>query len=106
YAALTIAIPDWGHCYSKCDALDESACLAAPGCQAAYDEYAPYADAPSMTTFKACWATAQSGPVQGGGCWNLGADDCARHDDCSMYYTGYGEAPPNALAPPPQFSRC
>nr|MBA3452041.1 hypothetical protein [Deltaproteobacteria bacterium] len=99
--------PDWGSCYSTCDGLDESTCLAAPGCIAAYDENTDYADAPSEISFKGCWATAPSGPIQGGGCWELDAQACSRHDDCSMYYgDGYGkDSPTNALIAPPTFQR-
>ena len=60
YAALSIAQPDWGTCYSKCDGLDEQSCLGASGCIAAYDEFTDLADAPSITTFKGCWATPPS----------------------------------------------
>ncbi len=96
---------DWGSCYSKCEGLDEQSCLGASGCIAAYDENTDYADAPSISTFKGCWATAPSGPIQGGGCWELDAQQCSRHDDCSMYY-GYGDGiPPNALVAP-TFNRC
>lgn len=102
------AQPDWGSCYSKCEGLDEASCLGASGCIAAYDEYIDYADAPSINNFKGCWATAPSGPIQGGDCWNLGAQECSRHDDCSMYFgDGYGnDAPPNALIAPSTFERC
>ena len=105
YAALTIALPDWGYCHSACDGLDEQSCQATSGCIAAYDEYAPYADAPSSTTFKGCWAVAQSGPVQGGGCWNLDAQECSRHDDCALYYGYDGDIPHDALIAP-SFTRC
>lgn len=106
YAALSIALPDWGSCYSQCESLDEHACISTPGCLAAYDEYAPEADAPSSASFKGCWATAPSGPVQGGGCWNLDAQECSRHDDCSMFYTSYGKDTPTPALVAPSFSRC
>jgi len=105
YAALTIAQPDWGTCYSKCEGLDEESCLGASGCLAAYDEWTDTQDAPSTTTFKGCWETAPSGPIQGGGCWTLDAQECSRHDDCSMYYGYDSPFPANALVAP-TFSRC
>ena len=70
------AEPDWGQCYSHCESLDESACKAASGCRAAYAD----------TSFYQCWAVAPSGPIQGGGCTQLGAQDCSRHDDCSAIH--------------------
>ena len=108
YAALTQAQPDWGSCYSKCDGLDEQSCLGSSGCIAAYDEDTDYQDAPSVTTFKGCWATPLSGPIQGGDCWNLGAQECSRHDDCSMYFgDGYGnDTPMNAIIAGQGFSHC
>ena len=91
YAALTPAHPDWATCYSQCEALDEASCLEASGCYAAYWEDGWGADAPSLSGFKGCHATAPSGPVQGGGCYNLDAHACSRHDDCSLVYEGeYG----------------
>jgi len=108
YAALSIAQPDWGTCYSKCDGLDEQSCLGASGCIAAYDEFTDLADAPSITTFKGCWATPPSGPIQGGGCWALDAQECSRHDDCSMYFgDGFGgDTPTNGLVASQTFQRC
>ena len=32
--------------------------------------------------YEACWPTAPSGPVRGGGCVGLDAQECSRHDDC------------------------
>src|SRR5262245_45089890 len=71
-AGAAIAQPDWAVCYGSCEALDESTCQATSGCRAVY----------VGSTFEACWATAPSGPVQGGSCSGLGAQECSRHDDC------------------------
>ncbi|HEY5926177.1 MAG TPA: hypothetical protein VIV11_31045 [Kofleriaceae bacterium] len=72
----TQAYPDWGQCYSHCEALDESACKTTSGCRAAYSD----------TSFYQCWAVAQSGPVQGGDCTQFDAYECSRHDDCSAIH--------------------
>ncbi|MDQ3366288.1 MAG: hypothetical protein M3680_12755 [Myxococcota bacterium] len=99
-----IAQPDWGSCYSQCEALDENSCLVTSGCRAAYTEFQNDDRVPE---FRGCWATAPSGPVQGGGCVGLDAHACSRHDDCSAYYIE-----PNwstaRLSPPltSEFSRC
>lgn len=82
-AALSQAIPDWGTCFSECEALDETSCIGASSCRAAYTNSA-FDDGPP--TFHGCWAVAPSGPVQGGGCDGLDAYECSRHDDCSAYY--------------------
>ncbi len=68
--------PDWAQCYGACESLDESACLAASGCRAAYVGGA----------FFQCWGTAPSGPTQGGDCSALGAYECSRHDDCVAHH--------------------
>nr|MBA3818940.1 hypothetical protein [Deltaproteobacteria bacterium] len=77
------AQPDWGSCYSQCEALDESSCVVTAGCRAAYTDFPNEDRSPE---FRGCWATALSGPVQGGGCVGLDAHACSRHDDCSAYY--------------------
>ncbi|HVK87573.1 MAG TPA: hypothetical protein VM513_25825 [Kofleriaceae bacterium] len=83
--------PDWGYCESQCTGLDEQACLGAPGCNASYDALLGIPEDPgSGASYTGCWATSQSGPVQGGGCYNLDAYECARHDDCSMFYDSSG----------------
>lgn len=79
------AFPDWGLCYSECSNLAEDACLAAPGCRAAYVGDCPEGlDCASMSYhyFYECWAVAPSGPIQGGDCTGLDAYECSRHDDC------------------------
>jgi len=94
-AELTIAQPDWGACFSPCEALDEASCLTTDACRAAYTEAVP----DGQPAFRGCWAVAPSGPVHGT-CENLDAQECSRHDDCAAYYTenlGAGSA---------QFSRC
>jgi len=78
-----VAMPDWGSCYSQCESLDESTCFVTSGCRAAYT--IPLAD-DVPAAFRGCWATAPSGPVQGGGCTGLDAHGCSRHDDCVAYY--------------------
>ena len=70
------AQPDWGSCYSQCEALDESACRVTSGCRAVYSGTF------NSANFYQCWAVAQSGPIQGGNCNGLDAYACSRHDDC------------------------
>lgn len=94
-------VPDWGACYSQCNGLGEADCLTATGCLAAYYED-PRADATGPDVFRGCYATAPSGPVSSGSCTNLDAQQCSRHDNCSMYYSsiptgGLGEG---------DFTRC
>jgi len=67
-----VAWPDWGQCYSQCEGLAETQCKATSGCRAAY----------AGASFYQCWAVAQSGPVRGGTCAGLDAQECSRHDDC------------------------
>jgi hypothetical protein len=78
------AIPaqDWGSCFSQCESLDESSCMATAGCRVAYTNSALDDGPPS---FRGCWSVAPSGPVHGS-CTNLDAQECSRHDDCSAYY--------------------
>lgn len=76
-----LARPDWGSCWSKCEGLGASACMAEPGCFAAFFETT------GAPEFRGCWETAPSGPV-GGSCANLDAQQCSRHDDCVAYYEG------------------
>lgn len=78
------ADPDWGFCVSQCTGLDQNSCLEAVGCRAIYqlDDAIDLENAP----FAECWSTAQSGPVQGGGCDGLDAYQCSRHDDCVAYH--------------------
>jgi len=85
--------PDWATCSGSCEALDESTCLATSGCRAAYFDDA---GSGSTTTFRACWETAPSGPIEGGDCTTLDAYGCSRHDDCIALYSSSG----------PNFDRC
>ncbi len=95
-----IALPDWGACQSECEALDESSCLGATGCRAAYSNSARN-DGPAA--FRGCWAVAPSGPVQGS-CENLDAQECSRHDDCSAFYND--NLGPNDAVESSDFARC
>lgn len=70
--AAEIAQPDWAMCYGACEGLDETTCKSTSGCRAAY----------AGDSFYQCWATAPSGPVQGGDCSTYDALECSRHDDC------------------------
>jgi hypothetical protein len=83
------AQPDWGACYSTCNALDEAACLHTSGCLATYEESAVKNLPPTSSTFRGCFATAPSGPISAGACTNLDAQTCSRHDNCAMYYNEY-----------------
>jgi len=98
------AEPDWGLCVSQCTGLDESSCLEAPACRAVYQ--LPENDTDTANAAYAdCWATAQSGAIQGGGCAGLDAYQCSRHDDCVAYHvTEFGcDAPEGAdCAPMPR----
>jgi hypothetical protein len=80
-------LPDWGSCYSSCESLDESSCLTATGCYAAYIDNLNGGHVPPGTapTFRGCWQVAPSGPVHGS-CTNLDAQECSRHDDCSALF--------------------
>ncbi|MDX2086999.1 MAG: hypothetical protein SFX73_04070 [Kofleriaceae bacterium] len=105
YTAHT-SLPDWGYCTSECTGLDEASCLAAPGCNASYDLLVGIPE--EMTggsAFTGCWDTAQSGPVQGGSCYNLDAHECSRHDDCSMFYDA-GRGDFVQCAPEPSSQGC
>lgn len=84
YEADPIANPDWAACFSYCTGLDEQNCMATSGCRAIYRSDCP--EGSLCTTenfaFAECWATAPSGPVQGGDCSGYDAQECSRHDDC------------------------
>lgn len=81
--AVAEAQPDWGSCFSECEALDEVTCAITSGCRVAYHEFT---NSDRQVEFLGCWAVAQSGPIQGGGCDGLDAHACSRHDDCSAVY--------------------
>lgn len=77
---------DWAICYAQCEGFDEASCLESAGCRAAYiDQW-------GEQSFYECWGTAPSGPVQGGDCTLLAAQECSRHDDCSAVHASW-EAP-------------
>lgn len=101
--ASDIAIPDWGLCLSECTGLGEDGCLEAPGCRAAYASDCPeFADCSEVTyQFSGCLATAPSGPVRGGQCSRLDANECSRHDDCvALHHRGEDLDRPTAPIPP------
>jgi hypothetical protein len=76
------ALADWGVCGSPCESLDETSCRAADACRAIYaNRLPPNVDGVDFV-FEACWPTAPSGPVRGGTCEGLDAQECSRHDDC------------------------
>lgn len=77
---------DWALCYQQCEGLDEATCLGTSACRAAY------IDQSGSQTFYECWGTAPSGPIQGGNCEGLDAQECSRHDDCSAVHSSW-EAP-------------
>lgn len=98
--AIAPASRDWGQCYSACDGREELECIETSGCRAAYAGN-PAAD--EAMVYQGCWATAPSGPVQGGGCTNLDAQDCSRHDDCSPVHLSSNwktESAPSHPVPP------
>jgi hypothetical protein len=92
------AFPDWGTCFSECEALDEVTCALTSGCRAAYHEFT---NTDRHIEFMGCWAVAPSGPVQGGACAGLDAYECSRHDDCSAWYGDTIDGPTRQL-----FQRC
>jgi hypothetical protein len=79
------AQPDWGSCFSDCEWLDEGTCIVTPRCHASYVDFVGE-DGTGKRFFQGCWAIAPSGPDPGG-CANLDAYGCSRHDNCSMVYT-------------------
>lgn len=103
-----IPFPDWATCSSACDALDEATCRDSSGCRTIYTGVVcpPTADCKQATTvtFLACWATAPSGPAEGGDCWNDDVQECSRHDDCATVYTSQEVAGP--LAQSLSFASC
>jgi hypothetical protein len=72
--------PTWGYCESQCTGLDEATCKLTSGCRAIY----------GGDTYAACWATDQTGPIEGGGCDGLDATACSLHDDCAAVHEGVG----------------
>ena len=86
---------DWGVCDGFCETLSEADCKAADACRAIYaNSCAPNTDC-WIPEFEACWPTAPSGPVIGGGCENLAAYECSRHNDCSAVHDSDWSACPD-----------
>lgn len=74
---------DWAMCESGCEWLGEAECRAADACRAIYmPTRCEGADCVTNEVFVACWGTAPSGAIQGGGCVGLDAYECSRHNDC------------------------
>lgn len=76
-SAPPIAFPSWAPCDSACTGFEERACIAAAGCRATY----------RPDGYHGCFATDQTGPIQGS-CEGLDAWDCSRHDDCIANHDG------------------
>ncbi|HTR49424.1 MAG TPA: hypothetical protein VMJ10_01880 [Kofleriaceae bacterium] len=94
-------VPDWATCTGACEQLDESACLAAPGCHGAYwvsnleDNMGP--------VFWGCWEVEPTGPIQGS-CTGLDPYTCTAHDDCIGLYEQQTDTSPiyQGCAPEPK----
>lgn len=67
-------------------ALDFASCGVAPVAESACLELAGHLAVYAGGEFLACWRTAPSGPVHGGGCAGLDAYQCSRHDNCIARY--------------------
>jgi hypothetical protein len=87
---------DWAECTAACASYGESDCLAADGCRAIYTELEVFEPNAIIQRFTTCVATAPSGPVRGGSCEVLDAQECSRHDDCSAVHASV----------PGDFERC
>jgi len=83
-----VAIPTWGACYSDCNQLGESACLATDGCRVARDWESYYTSQPS---FIGCYAddTAPQTTTQSEPCEVRGAEDCSDDSACAGLYVVY-----------------
>ncbi len=89
-------LPDWGQCFSECEALTETECWAAERCRAVYlaDPCGTDANGDSLCEspmpvngFMACWSIAPSGPAaERVACESLDAYECSRHNDCVANY--------------------
>ena len=102
--------PDYGLCYGTvCDGLDEETCASADACRGIYYDFGN-----GQGEFAACWPTAPSGPIAGGGCEGLDAYSCSLHNDCSAVHepgcfgggdciepTEFRYCTPEAATPPP-----
>jgi hypothetical protein len=79
-----VDIPTWGNCYSSCDQLGESDCLATDGCHVTRDWVSYWGNLPS---FLGCYANDTSGPTtQAEPCAARGAEDCAADSSCTGLY--------------------
>jgi len=87
-----VPYPDWGECYGYCAGLDETTCLAASGCRAAYVYLCAEGEICAGLEYFGCWSTAPSGPIQGGDCMGLDAYTCSQHDDCVARHWAAGGA--------------
>ncbi len=88
---------DWALCDSGCEALDQDTCALTDGCRGIYVDACPTCDA-LILKFAACWGTAPSGPIRGGGCEALGAHECSRHDDCiAVHEQDWDLCPPGEI---------
>jgi hypothetical protein len=84
-------LPSWAPCNSVCTGLDEYTCMAVPGCRATYRQ----------EEFHGCFATDQTGPIQGA-CEGLDGWDCSRHDDCLAIHEGEFYTAEDPVSPPQQ----
>jgi hypothetical protein len=92
---------DWATCENACSGLDEKTCQASDGCRAIYTDRCSTLGVDCFTQdYAACWATAPSGPIRGGGCTNLGAQACSEHDDCvAVHLLGCSPDDPSCNVP-------
>jgi hypothetical protein len=74
--------PNWAECNGRCETLDESSCLAEPGCHAAYL---------GTLSFMGCWEVEPTGPIEGE-CTGLDAYTCTAHDDCISVFNEHADA--------------
>jgi hypothetical protein len=74
----------WAYCGTGCEGLAELDCLAATECRATYDHGCYTGDGPctAEVPYLGCYGVDMTGPIEGGGCTGLGAQDCSRHNDC------------------------
>ena len=79
-----VPVPTWAYCNGACDALAEADCRLATECRATYDYgcYTGTGPCSALTPFLGCHGVDMTGPVDGGGCVGLDAQDCSRHNDC------------------------
>lgn len=95
--------PDWGLCVSECTGLSEDACIARPGCTAAYLA-APIASEDAR--YWECWAVAPGGHYNRQACESMSAEECNRRDDCSAYFIQSDALFPGQTQPDRDFAAC